>query len=98
MNRYQIPEAVRHDVRALAEDAQALIEATAEIADKKVAQARQRLAGALDHGRDLYSGMREKVVRGAKVTDDTVRDYPYQSMAVAFAAGALLGLLFSRRD
>ena len=98
MNRYQTPDAVRHDVRALAEDAQALLEATAEIADKKVAQARRRLAGALDQGRDLYSGMRERVARGARATDQTVHDYPYQSMAVAFAVGAMFGLLFGRRD
>src|SRR5437868_904687 len=93
MSHYKTPGAIRQDAHTLTEDATALLEATAEIADKKVADARRRLADALDQGKEVYAGIQEKVVQGAKVADQCVRDHPYQSMAFAFGIGTLLGLL-----
>ena len=98
MNRYETPDALRHDAHTLAEGAHALLEATAEITDKKVAEARRRLSEALDHGKEIYDGLHEKVVRGAKAADEAVHEHPYQGMAIAFGLGALLGYLVSRRD
>jgi ElaB/YqjD/DUF883 family membrane-anchored ribosome-binding protein len=98
MSHYQTPEALRHDARTLAEDARALYEATAELTDEKISGARKRLADALDRGRGIYSGLQEKAVEGAKAVDGCVRDHPYQSIAMAFGVGALLGILLSRRN
>jgi ElaB/YqjD/DUF883 family membrane-anchored ribosome-binding protein len=97
MSHYKTPGALRHDAHILAEDAQDLLSATAEIADKKVADARKRLAGALERGQEIYAGVQEKVVNGAKAADECVREHPYQSLAVAFGVGALLGIFLSRR-
>ena len=98
MNHYETPEAVRHDAHMLAEDARSLIEATAQITDKKVTEARRRLGDALNHGKEIYAGLQEKVVHGAKVADRAVHEHPYQGMAIAFGVGALSGFLLSRRN
>ena len=95
---FETPGALSHDASTLVEDARGLLEATAEIADEKVAAARKRLGEALETGLETYEHLQQKVVRGAKIADKTVRDHPYQSMAIAFGVGAIIGYLVSRRD
>lgn len=96
-SRYETPDALRHDAHTLAEDARALLEATSEVADEKVAEARKRLAAALNGGRQISARLQEKAIHGAKVADQTVRTHPYETIAVAFGLGALVGCLLSRR-
>ncbi len=81
----------------LAEDARALLAATADVAGEKVDEARKRLAAALESGKELYGRVRDKAVEGAKVSDQTVRENPYEAMGIAFGVGALIGYLVSRR-
>src|SRR5262245_18828106 len=97
MSRYQTPEALRKDAGTLAEDVHALIAATSEIADEKVAEARQRLASALGRSKEACNGLKERVNEYAKVADEAVREHPYQVMFVAFGLGALVGCLLTRR-
>jgi ElaB/YqjD/DUF883 family membrane-anchored ribosome-binding protein len=98
MSRYETPNALRNDARTLADDARALLEATSEITDEKVAEARQRLTDALESGRQTFSRIQEKASQGAQMADQAIRNNPYQSIAIAFGVGALLGFLVSRRD
>jgi ElaB/YqjD/DUF883 family membrane-anchored ribosome-binding protein len=98
MNRYETPTALRHDARTLAEDARALLDATADLTDKKIAEARQRLNEALDSGKQTYARLTDKAVQGAQAVDETIRSNPYQALAIAFGVGALLGFLVTRRD
>jgi ElaB/YqjD/DUF883 family membrane-anchored ribosome-binding protein len=98
MTDYETPRAMRHDAGNLTQDARALLEATAEIADDKVAEARRRLNETLETGQQVYHQLRQKVTEGAQAADRAVHDYPYPTMAVIFGLGALLGLLLSRRD
>ncbi len=95
---FETPTALSHDASTLVEDARGLLEATAEIADEKVAAARKRLGEALESGMETYEVLQERVVKGAKMADKTVRDHPYQSMAIAFGVGAVIGYLISRRN
>jgi ElaB/YqjD/DUF883 family membrane-anchored ribosome-binding protein len=95
---FETPAALSHDAGTLAEDARGLWEATSEIADEKIAAARKRLADALEAGQETYENLQDKVVKGAKVADQTVRDHPYESIAIAFGVGALIGFLISRRS
>ncbi|MCX6905617.1 MAG: DUF883 family protein [Verrucomicrobia bacterium] len=88
---------VHDDVIALAEDARALMTATADVAGEKVSEARKRLAAALDSGKEIYGRVRDKAVEGAKAADQAVHEHPYQALAIAFGVGALLGYLVSRR-
>lgn len=88
---------VGNDMGSLAEDARALMAATADVAGEKVGEARNRLAAALENGKEIYGRVRDKAVEGAKVADQTVRENPYQAMAIALGVGAIIGYLVARR-
>jgi ElaB/YqjD/DUF883 family membrane-anchored ribosome-binding protein len=81
----------------LAEDAQALIDATVNVAGEKVGEARDRLAAALDRGREIYGQVRDKAVQGAKATDQAVRENPYRAIAIGVGVGVIIGFLLGRR-
>lgn len=82
----------------LAQDAQNLIDATADIAGDKVEEARNRLAAALDRGKQLYGKVRDKAVQSAKATDQAVRENPYQAIAIGVGVGVIVGFLLGRRS
>lgn len=84
-------------LETLAEDARVLLEATAEVAEDKVIEARKRLSSALDRGRDVYERVHDKAIQGARATDEMVRSHPYQTIGMAFGVGTLLGFLLTRR-
>jgi ElaB/YqjD/DUF883 family membrane-anchored ribosome-binding protein len=90
-------QATSNDMGSLAEDARALMTATADVAGEKVSEARKRLAAALESGKELYGRVREKAVEKAKAVDETVHEHPYQAMGIALGVGALLGYLLARR-
>lgn len=81
----------------LAEDARALMAATADVAGERVSVARKRLAAALVSGKGIYGRVRDKTVEGARATDGAVREHPYQALGIAFGVGALIGYLAARR-
>ena len=86
-----------NDLDTLADDARALMAATADVAGEKVGEARKRLAAALESGKEIYGRVREKAVEGVKVTDKAVRENPYQAIAIGVGVGALIGYLVARR-
>jgi ElaB/YqjD/DUF883 family membrane-anchored ribosome-binding protein len=90
-------QATRNDMGTLAEDACALMAATADVAGEKVGEARKRLAAALERGKEIYSRVREKAVEGVEATDEVVHEHPYQAIGIAFGVGALIGYLVARR-
>jgi ElaB/YqjD/DUF883 family membrane-anchored ribosome-binding protein len=90
-------QAISNDMGQLAEDAQALMAATADVAGEKVAEARKRLAAALDRGKEICGRAREKVVEGAKAADEAVHEHPYQAIAIGVGVGVLIGYLLARR-
>ena len=81
----------------LAEDARALMAATADVAGEKVVEARKRLAAALESGKEFYGRVRDKTVEKAKAVDETVHEHPYQAMGIALGVGAIIGYLLARR-
>ena len=97
MSRYETPDALRHDSHTLAEDARALLEATASITDQAVTEARERLTEALESSKDLRARIQQRAVDAAKATDKTIRENPYQSIGIAFGVGALVGFLLARK-
>lgn len=86
-----------NDLGSLADDARALMAATADVAGEKVGEARKRLAAALENGKELYGRVRDKAVEGAKAADQTVRENPYQAIGIALGIGAVIGFLIARR-
>jgi ElaB/YqjD/DUF883 family membrane-anchored ribosome-binding protein len=89
--------ATSNDIGTLAEDARALMAATADVAGEKVGEARQRLAAALDSAKEIAGRVREKAVEGVKAADEAVREHPYQAIGIVFGVGALIGYLAARR-
>ena len=98
MARFETPNALKNDARTLADDARALLDATADVTDQKVTEARQRLNEALTAGKEAVARAQEKASQGMQAADQAIRSHPYQSVAVAFGLGALVGLLMTRRD
>jgi|688.fasta_scaffold107074_8 ElaB/YqjD/DUF883 family membrane-anchored ribosome-binding protein len=100
MNRIHMEketQAISNDLTQLADDARALMAATADVAGDKVGEARQRLAAALERGKNLYGQARAKAAEGCKATDEAVHRHPYQAIAVGVGLGALVGYLVARR-
>jgi ElaB/YqjD/DUF883 family membrane-anchored ribosome-binding protein len=85
------------DMETLADDARALMAATAHVAGDKVEEARHRLEEVLGSGGDLCEGLRDRAYRGARVADGAVREHTYSVIGLAIGAGLLLGLLLSHR-
>jgi ElaB/YqjD/DUF883 family membrane-anchored ribosome-binding protein len=81
----------------LAQDAQDLMAATSDVAGEKVDKARKRLGAAMERGKEVYGQVRDKALDGVRVTDQAVRDHPYQVLGIAFGVGALIGFLAARR-
>jgi len=88
---------MNNEMGQLADDARALMTATADVAGEKVADARKRLAAALDSAKDMAGRVRDKAVEGARMADETVREHPYQAIAIALGVGAIIGCLLARR-
>jgi len=82
----------------LMEDAQALLSATAHVAEEKVVEARKRLTAAIEKGREAWNTVQEKAIAGAKATDQVIRDNPYKALGIALGVGAIIGYLLRRRD
>jgi ElaB/YqjD/DUF883 family membrane-anchored ribosome-binding protein len=88
---------IQESAANLAEDAQALLAATANVAETKVIEARKRLSSALERGKEAWGQAQDYASAQAKAADEVIRDHPYQSIGIAFGVGALLGLLLRRR-
>ena len=88
-------------LRTLAEDAEALLKATARAGDEKVEATRERLRDELHHLRarigELEADAAERIRRAGRQTDEAVHAHPYTAMGVAAVAGVLLGFLLGRR-
>ena len=98
MKRHSNHHVARHPGKELTEEAQALLSATAHVAGDKVEEARERLAAAMQKGRDTWNGLSHKAAAGAKATDQAIRTNPYKAAGIALGVGALIGFLLGRRN
>lgn len=94
-------ERVLEDLRLLARDAEALLQATASDVSEKAREARDRLAAALERAKATCAEFEEGVVTRAKEAarkaDSVIRQHPYESIGLAFAIGLLVGALIARK-
>lgn len=58
---------------------------------------RSRLEAAQARLGEFYATARQRAIAGAKMTDETIRANPYQSIAVAAGVGLVIGFLVGRR-
>jgi ElaB/YqjD/DUF883 family membrane-anchored ribosome-binding protein len=89
------------DLRAVLEDAEALLTATAGQAGEKIQRARERATETVRAARERLADTQEEVVKRAKVavkeTDTYVRDNPWQAVGIAAGVAFIIGVLVSRR-
>ncbi len=93
----ETPEQLIEHISRLMAEAEAMIAGpVAEQSPSKLADIRARLESARERMNDVYESARHNVVAGAKYTDETIRQHPYQSLAIALGVGVLLGALIRR--
>lgn len=96
----QTPEDVLNELRSLVTEAEKLLGQTPGTAcgcDATLDALRERVGAAQERAAELFQQGKRKVVDGAKYADATIRDNPYQSLAVALGVGLLAGVLLGRR-
>ena len=97
MTTEQANERPASDLNAVVRDAKELMDATAAQAGERVSEVRGRLAAALESARATCQRLEQQTIAAAKATDRTVREHPYESIAIALGWGLLVGVLVARK-
>jgi ElaB/YqjD/DUF883 family membrane-anchored ribosome-binding protein len=93
------PKELLAELQALVGEAEQMISGSAgEATDGALDTLRSRYEAMQEQLADVYENTKKKIVAGAKYTDTTIRENPYQSMAVAAGLGLLVGVLIGRRS
>ena len=93
------PKELFNEMQALVAEAQSMMaDSVSEHTTDAVDALRTRFEDAQERFADAYAGARKKVIAGAKYTDATIRENPYQSIAIAAGVGLLVGVLLGRRS
>jgi ElaB/YqjD/DUF883 family membrane-anchored ribosome-binding protein len=95
----ETPEQLVDHLRSLiAEAEKALSSSFTENAEERLSSLRERLGDLKEKVQDGVTFAREKIVTGAKQADSTIRDHPYESLAIALGIGLLLGIFLRRSE
>jgi ElaB/YqjD/DUF883 family membrane-anchored ribosome-binding protein len=92
---------VLDDLKAVVNDAEELLKATAGQAGERMSEARARAEASVKKARkrmsDLHGDLLGQTKEVADHADAYVRKNPWQAVGLAVAAGVILGLIISRR-
>ena len=91
-------EEVMKDLKRIVRDSEELLQDSAGAVGAKAHELRQRLTHTLESAKATCSRLQERTQQKAKAADKVIRDYPYQSIGVAFGIGLLIGLLVTRKQ
>jgi ElaB/YqjD/DUF883 family membrane-anchored ribosome-binding protein len=97
MTTTEANERLAADIKLLARDAEELLRATAGEAGEKIKEVRERLYKAVESAKTTCENLQDKTAETAKAADEAIREHPYESIAIAFGVGALIGLFVGRR-
>ncbi len=93
------PKELLHELQTLVAEAETMmLDSASEQSAEVLGNLRERFGAAQEKFADVYEGAKKKVVAGAKYTDTTIRENPYQAMAIAAGVGLLVGVLLGRRS
>lgn len=93
------PEQLVANLRSLLSQAEHMMaDSSGEHSGERIDQLRAAMAQAQARLQAFYGTAREKIILGAKRTDETIRSHPYESLAVALGVGVLLGALLRRNS
>jgi ElaB/YqjD/DUF883 family membrane-anchored ribosome-binding protein len=90
-------DTLRKELKSLIRNAEDLVESTREDLNDSAKEARKRLNRAIESAKMSCGDLEKKAMESAKATDETIRSHPYETAGICFAAGLLIGVLFSRR-
>ena len=89
------------DLAAMAADAEALLQVTADDVSDKAKETRARITASLEKAKATYQEFKEEQIDSAKAAlhtaDQTIRAHPYESIGIAFGLGLLLGAFLRRK-
>ena len=92
-------EKLVEDVKVLTKDVQELLKATASVVGEKAAEARVKVEESLKVAQSKLATVQDTVTSKGKealaVTDEYVRDNPWNAVGIAAGVGFLLGLGFA---
>jgi len=95
----QTPQDLLNELRSLVAEAEKMMgDSLTEHTEEAVGSLRARFDSAQQRLGEIYAGARQKVVAGAKCTDEAIRANPYQALAIALGTGLLVGVLLGRRS
>ena len=86
-----------HNFTELAEEARALMAATADVTGEKVEEIRKRLSSLLSSGKKTFDRYEDRAIAGARAAAHAVCDHPYHSIGIAVGIGAIIGVILSSR-
>lgn len=90
-------EEMMENLRSLINEAEQVVSnGVSSTSSQVIADLRERLEDGLEKLNDYYGGAKEKVIAGARRTDETIRAHPYESLAIALGVGVLIGALIRR--
>ena len=95
----QTPEDVLNELHSLVGEVERIVAQASQgscSCNTTLAALRGRVEAAQERLSAIYEGAKRNVVAGAKCADATIRDNPYQSIAIAAGVGLLAGVLLSR--
>lgn len=86
-------EKLVEDLMTLVHDAEELVKATGgDLAGRSKAE----LVAALERVKASCGRLQARAAAGAQQADQIIREYPYQSIGIAFGVGLLIGVLVNR--
>lgn len=98
---HRAKDAVTHDLKAIVNDAEALLQATAQISGEGFSAERAKFADKLKHAKarlaEAEHHVYEKAKQAATATDDYVHANPWTAVGIGAVVGTLVGLLVTRR-
>jgi len=86
-----------HELKQLAEEAEALVGASGDDVTEKTKEIRDRLADALEAIQETLGVVEEHAGESLKQVDKSIRANPYQALAIALGFGVAVGLLLKRK-
>jgi ElaB/YqjD/DUF883 family membrane-anchored ribosome-binding protein len=84
------------DLKTVVRDGQELLRAGIGDMSQRGAEARAKLATALENAKSTCLKLEQQALEGVKVADKVVRENPYQAMALACGVGFVIGLILTR--
>lgn len=101
MNKAVTKEKLIEDLKVVLHDTEALLREIAGQVGDKAKDARERLERGIKVAKERLAEIQqqstEQVKEAAKATDEFVHERPWQSVGIAFAVGALIGIILGRR-